>query len=85
MHAARFVPTDETMLIIYRIGSGAIGLVTLIGTVMFALNLLGMEIGPGVILAGYMLIGGILIGALLLFFAITGKWRPKPSDREAER
>ncbi len=57
---------------IYRITSGAIGLAILVGTILFALNLFGMEFGPRVLLAGYMGIGGILLGAYLLFYAIKG-------------
>ncbi len=71
-------------MIIYRITSGAIGLAILIGTMILGANLLGMEAGPGVILAGYMGIGGILVGAFLLFFAITGEWRPHRSGRKSE-
>ena len=69
-------------MMVYRITSGAIGAATLIGTIVFALNLLGMDPGLDVILAGYMGIGGILIGMFLLFFAITGEWRPKRSSRK---
>ena len=67
---------------INRIISGAAGLATLVGTVILGVNLLGMEPDPGVILAGYMGIGGILIGAFLLFFAITGEWRPSRTGRK---
>ena len=70
------------MLILFRIISGIIGLATLTGTAVFALKLLGMEPGPDVILASYMGIGGILIGALLLFFAINGKLGAKRSDQD---
>ncbi len=70
---------------IYRITSGAIGLAILVGTFLFALNLLGMEIGPSVLLAGYMGIGGILLGAYLLFYAITGEWRPNRGSRRTEQ
>ncbi len=70
-------------MIIYRITSGAIGLATLIGTMILGLYLLGMEGGPGVILAGYMGIGGILVGAFLLIFAITGEWRPNRGGRKS--
>ena len=65
------------MLTIYRIISGAIGLTLLVGTFVFALNLLAMDPAASVLLAGYMGIGGILLGAYLVFYAITGKWRPK--------
>ena len=44
---------------IFRITSGAIGLAFLVGTIEFALNLLGMEVGPRTLLAGYMCLGGI--------------------------
>ena len=69
------------MLTIYRITSGAIGLATLAGTILFAVDLLGMEPGPSVVLAGYMGIGGILLGAYLLFFAIKGQWYPNDGKK----
>lgn len=65
-----------------RIISGAIGVATLIGTVMLGVNLLGMVPTAGVILAGYMGIGGIMIGSFCLFFAITGEWRPNQTGRK---
>ena len=67
---------------IYRITSGAIGLATLVATIGFAFNLTGFEFGPRTLLAGYMGIGGILVGAYLLFYAITGEWRPNKKSRE---
>ena len=73
------------MLIISRIIIGAIGLAVLVGTVMFALHLLAVEPDPRVLLAGYMVIGGILLGAYSLFYAITGKWRPNLTRRHKDR
>ncbi len=70
---------------ISRIISGAIGLAILVGTVMLAWNLLALEPDARVLLAAYMGIGGILLGAYLLFFAITGAWRPNPARRKEQQ
>ncbi len=70
---------------ILRIISGAIGVAILVGTVVLAWNLLAMEPDARVLLAGYMGIGGILLGAYLLFFAITGAWRPDPARRRKQQ
>ena len=67
---------------ILRIISGAIGLAMLVGTVVLARNLLAMEPDARVLLAAYTGIGGILLGAYLLFFAITGAWRPNLARRK---
>jgi hypothetical protein len=64
------------MSTILRIISGAAGLTLLAATVVLALNLLAEEPDARVLLAGYMGIGGILFGAYLMFYAITGEWRP---------
>ena len=64
---------------------GAIGLAILAGTVVLAFNLLAMELDARVLLAGYMGIGGLLIGAYLLFYAITGEWRPDLTRRKKAR
>jgi hypothetical protein len=61
---------------IFRIISGIAGLTILVATVVLALNLLTMDADARVLLAGYMGIGGLLFGAYLLFYAITGEWRP---------
>ena len=61
---------------IFRIICGAAGLTLLAATVVLALNLLAMEPDASVLLAGYMGIGGLLFAAYLLFYAITGEWRP---------
>lgn len=61
---------------ILRIISGATGLAVLVGTAMVAVNLLSMEPDRRVLVAGYTAIGGILIGVYLLFYAVTGSWRP---------
>ncbi|MBT8067689.1 MAG: hypothetical protein KJO09_10645 [Gammaproteobacteria bacterium] len=69
---------------IFRIISGAAGLTILVGTVVFALNLVSMKHDATVYLAGYMGLGGILIGAYLLFYAVYGKWRPNQASRKKE-
>lgn len=74
-----------TMSMILRIISGGIGLTILVGTVVLALNLVSMGHDVRVYLAGYMGIGGILIGAYLLFYAIYGEWRPNQASRKKER
>ena len=56
-----------------RIISGAIGLAILAGTFILALNLAGMERDARVYLAGYMGIGGVLIGGYLVLYAISGR------------
>jgi len=61
---------------IFRIISGVAGLIILVATVVLALNLLAMDADARVLLAGYMGIGGLLFAAYLLFYAITGEWRP---------
>ena len=61
---------------IFRIISGAAGLTLLAATVALALNLLTMDPDAGVLLAAYMGIGGLLFAAYLLFYAVTGEWRP---------
>lgn len=70
------------MSIVFRIISGASGLAILAGTVVMALHLLDMERDLKVMLAGYMGIGGILLGGYLLFYALTGKTQPKPATRK---
>ncbi|MBT8095042.1 MAG: hypothetical protein KJP08_09545 [Gammaproteobacteria bacterium] len=67
-----------------RIVCGAVGLAILVGTAVLALNLLVMEYDVSVLLAGYMAIGGILLGVYLLFYAITGAWRPNLTGRKSE-
>ena len=64
-----------------RIICGAVGLTTFVGTVVLTLKLLAMEYDAGVLLGGYMAIGGILVGVYLLFYAVTGKWRPNLAGR----
>jgi hypothetical protein len=56
----------------YRIIAGASGLICVVGTGVLILNLLAMELSTEVLLAGYMAIGGILIGGYLLVFATRG-------------
>ena len=65
-----------------RIISGVIGLTFLGGTVVLVLNLLQMEPDARVLLAAYMGLGSILLGAYLMFYAITGEWRPKVINRK---
>ena len=64
------------MSMVFRILSGAVGVAFLAGTVVLALRLPALGHDPRVYLAGYMAIGGILLGAYLLFFAIKGQWFP---------
>ena len=64
------------MSITLRIISGAVGLIVLAGTIVLGINLLAMEQDASVFLAGYMGIGGILLGLFLLFYAISGELRP---------
>jgi len=71
--------------LIFRIISGATGLTIVVSTVVFALNLVSMEHDARVYLAAYMGIGGILVGAYLLFFAISGEWRPNWTGRKKEK
>ena len=68
----------------FRIISGVVGLTILIGTVVLALNLLAMEPDASVYLAGYMGIGGIMLGVYFLFYAIAGEWRPNLTRRKKE-
>ncbi|MBU2677002.1 MAG: hypothetical protein KJP16_07945 [Gammaproteobacteria bacterium] len=73
------------MSLVLRIISGAAGLTILVGTVVLALNLISMGHDVRVYLAAYMGIGGILIGAYLLFYAIYGDWRPNQASRKKRR
>lgn len=68
-----------------RIISGALGAIILISTVVLAVKLVSMEHDARVYLAGYMGIGGILIGAYLLFYAIFGAWRPNLTSQKKTR
>lgn len=68
-----------------RIISGALGLTILAGTVLFAVNFVSIEHDARIYLAGYMGIGGILVGGFLLLYAISGKWRPSRISRKKER
>ena len=70
------------MFMIFRIISGTAGLTILVSTVVFALKLVSMEPDARVYLAGYMGIGGILVSAYLLFYAISGEWRPNQTSRK---
>lgn len=56
----------------FRILAGVLGLTSVVGTIVFGLNLLAMEHSSRVLLAAYMGIGGFLVGGYLLFFAIRG-------------
>ena len=69
------------MSITLRIISGAVGLIVLAGTIVLGINLLAMEHNASVFLAGYMGIGGILLGSFLLFYAISGELRPNLTRR----
>jgi len=73
------------MVMVLRIVSGVVGLAMLVGTVILFLNLLLMEHDARVLLAGYMGIGCILLGAFLLFYAITGEWHPNLTSQKGER
>ena len=70
---------------IFRIISAAAGLAILVGTVVFGLNYVSMQHDARVYLAGYMGIGGILAGAYLLFYAITGDGRAKLTGRKKKQ
>jgi hypothetical protein len=67
---------------IFRIICGMAGLTILVATVVLAFNLLAMDADARVLLAGYMGIGGLLFGAYLLFYAITGEWRPNLTKKK---
>jgi hypothetical protein len=69
----------------FRIISGVVGLTILVGAALLALNLLAMEPGASVLLAGYMAIGCVMLGVYLLFFAFSGEWRPDLTSREKKR
>jgi len=70
---------------IFRVISGAVGLTLLVGTVLLAQNLLVREYDASVFLAGYMGIGGIMLAAYFLFYALTGEWRPNLTSRNKTR
>ena len=70
------------MSLIFRIISGAAGLAVLAGTVLFALHLLAMEHDARVFLAAYLGIGFLMLAAYLLFYAVSGEWRPKLAGRK---
>ena len=72
------------MSIAIRIFVGALGLASLVGTVLWVLNLLARDYDVEVLLAGYMAIGGILVGAFFLLYAVTGRWRPNEADRKKQ-
>lgn len=73
------------MSMTFRIISGAIGLAVLIGTVILGLDLLAVERDAKFFLAVYMGIGCIMLGVYSLFYAITGKWRPKLKGRKTQQ
>ena len=70
------------MSMFFRIISGAAGVTILVGTAVFALNLVSMGHDASVYLAAYMGIGGLLIAAFLLFYGVSGKWRPSLTGRK---
>lgn len=76
---------QDSISILLRIFCGAAGLIVLVGTVILALNLLAMEHDVSVFLAGYMGIGCIMLCVYLLFYAITGEWRPNLTRQNRER
>ena len=65
-----------------RIISGVIGLTFLGGTVVLVLNLLQLEPDARVLLAAYMGLGIILLGAYLMVYALTGELRPNLTRRK---
>jgi hypothetical protein len=73
------------MIMLLRLFIGVAGLALLAGTVALVLDLLAMDHNPSVLLAGYMAIGGILLGGYFLFYAITGDWRPDLTNRIGSR
>lgn len=70
------------MSITIRVIVGAIGLASLVATALFVLRLVTMELDVEVLLAAYMAIGGVLVGAFFLFYAITGQWRASRTGRK---
>ena len=72
------------MTTVLRIISGVAGLTLLVATVILAIDLLTKEPDARILLAGYMGIGGIIFGAYLLFYAITGEWRPNLATKNNE-
>jgi len=70
---------------IFRVISAVIGLSILVGTVRLAQNLLGREFDVSVLLAGYMGIGGIMLGAYFLLYALTGERQPNLNNRNKTR
>ena len=64
------------MSILFRIICGVLGVATLTATALLILFLLTQEQQVEVLLAAYMGIGGLLVGAFLLFYAVSGRWRP---------
>lgn len=64
------------MSTLFRIICGTAGTAALLGTAALAIDLLTREHDATVLLAAYGALGGILFGVYLLFYAITGKWRP---------
>ena len=70
------------MSMTFRIINAVAGLTILVSTVAFALNLVSIEPDARVYLAGYMGIGGILVSAYLLIYAISGEWRPNQTSRK---
>ena len=74
-----------TLAMILRLISGAAGLAVLGGTVLFGLHLWSMERDASVFLAAYLGIGFIMLGAYLLFYALSGEWRPQLGSRKRAR
>ena len=70
---------------ILRLISGAVGLVILVFTVLLARDLPPTEHDTGMLLAGYIGIGCVMLGVYLLFYAMTGDWLPKLTGRDKKR
>lgn len=70
---------------ILRLISGAVGLATLVFTFLLARDLPPTEHDTGMFLAGYIGIGCFMLGVYLLFYAMTGDWLPKLTNRSRKR
>lgn len=70
---------------ILRLISGAAGLTILVFTVLLARDLHRTEHDTSMFLAGYIGIGCVMLGVYFLFYAMTGDWLPKLTNRNKNR
>jgi hypothetical protein len=70
---------------VFRVISGAVGLTILVFTVLLAQDLPATEHDTGIFLAGYLGLGCIMLGVYFLFYAMTGEWLPKLTNRRKTR